>query len=213
MSNELIDRLVNDLKPRKPISCANLWLYSVLCFAAAAALIITLLGIRQEYQELTSASIILWKPFVFLLASLSGLLLINDISRPNGTLKKIHFAPMALALILFAVTALWQLKPMSGNEILLTLFESGSASCLKTISAVAAIIFTAMWLLWLRKTASFYPSTLGALGGFCAGCLAALAYSLHCDRDMTPYIALYYFTPIISLTFIGSVIGKRRLNW
>lgn len=213
MTNQLIEQLVNDLKPRKPLLNLKLWLYCGMCFISIAALVLIVLGLRSHYQVALDTGAMFWKPGMFLAAWVGGMFFVTNLSRPIQQFKKWHLVPFFLAGgILF-----WQLTTYLTNtlgaQIISDLNDPTIPYCIFTIFTGGSLSLIVTWFLWLRKSASLKPSRLGALAGFSCGCLTASAYAICCDNDTSLYIIIYYGSPILILTFIGALLGRNLLKW
>lgn len=53
----------------------------------------------------------------------------------------------------------------------------------------------------------------GAVAGFLAGAIGALAYTLACLNDGATFVALWYSVAIAVVAIIGAIIGPRMLAW
>ncbi|MES2662332.1 MAG: NrsF family protein [Pseudomonadota bacterium] len=207
MKNLLIEQLVDQLQPKPVLRNTTLWIFALIGMFIFTVIIFLTLGFRSD-QSLA----LFWKPSIFILAWLSSLLLLTDIARPGQKIKLHHFLPIALACVILIWQIFFQIKFQSFAQIQ-SLLDFSALYCLSLITLGGAIILGLVWKYWLQLAASVYPSVLGALSGFSAGCLAATSYSLHCNHDAVLYIGLYYFIPIFLLTLLGLGLGKKYLQW
>jgi hypothetical protein len=84
--------------------------------------------------------------------------------------------------------------------------------CPFLIAAVASPIFVAF--IWaLRGLAPTRLRLTGAAGGFAAGSLGALVYTLHCPELAAPFIGSWYLLGILIPTTLGVWLGPRLLRW
>lgn len=213
MTDSFIDGLVDDLKPKAPLRNVGLWLHCGTCLLLIVGIILAAMGLRTDYSVAIRTGSMIWKPSIFLLAWIGSLLLAADISRPNGKIRTWHYVPFLLAAGVFIWQISMQVAALPADVLMQSLFEPSAGNCLSVIMAGGAVAMAMAWVFWFSKTASPKPALLGALAGFSAGCLAATAYALHCNKDITVYIAAYYGTPIVVLSLIGFFVGKKRLTW
>lgn len=213
MTDPLIDQLVADLGSQKPLVNFKLWMHCTACLIMIAAAILTFMGLRSDYLSAMRSGALFWKSGIFLLTWIGSMLLITDISRPAGTIKKIHLFPFVCAVTIL----LWQLVAQSAHlsfEVIENSLSDGSAPyCLSAILGGGIIALMMAWKFWFSKTASPHPTLLGFLAGLSAGTLAAAAYALHCDRDTAFYVLAYYGLPVMGLGLLGSIMGRRLLRW
>jgi hypothetical protein len=207
MMNDFLEQLVAELKPLPVLKNRQLWM------RVLAALLCAVIGIKLtlDFRADTSTAF-WWKPALFIFAGLASLIWLTDIARPGQQLRYWHLAP----LIVSDAILLWQLMSQLRHKSFAqfaALQDSGAYYCVSVITGGGAVILWYFWYGWLRKTASDDPALLGALGGFSAGCIAAAAYALHCDRDAMLYIGVYYFMPIVLLSLLGAWLGKKYLDW
>lgn len=213
MTDPLIDQLVADLSLKKPLMNWKLWMHCTACLVMIAAAVLMFMGLRGDYLSAMHSGALFWKPGIFLLAWIGSILLITDISRPAGSVKKLHLAPFIFA----GAVLIWQLAAQAAHiplESVKSILQDGSAPyCLSVILGGGGVALVMAWKFWFSKTASPHPTLLGFLAGVSAGALAATAYALHCDRDVAVYVSVYYGLPILGLGLLGSVLGKKFLRW
>lgn len=213
MSDPLIDQLVGDLRPRSPLANWKLWMHCTACLFLIAAMILGFMGLRGDYMSAIQSGAMFWKPSIFLLFWLGSVFLITDISRPSGDIKNIHYVP----LLLGGGVLIWQfgaqLIHMPFEVFTRSLQDSSALYCLSAVFGGGMLALMMAWKFWFSKTASPRPTLLGFLAGLSAGTLAATAYALHCDKDITLYISVYYGLPILMLSLMGGMLGKKFLTW
>lgn len=213
MNDPLIESLVKDLNPKNPLLNYKLWLHCTACLLLISAMILGFLGLRDDYTNSIQAGSMFWKPGIFLLTWLSSVLLIIDISRPTGSLKRFHALPLIASIFIIGWQFTVQAQYYSIEEMFAVLRDKSAFVCLPTIFICGAFAMLLAWKFWLSKTASMRPILLGVLSGLSAGSLAATAYALHCTKDAALYISVYYILPILLLSIIGGFLGKKYLRW
>ena len=213
MTDQLIERLVADLKPQEPLINFKLWSHCSMCLLIVTCLVLAVMGLRADYPTALQNGAMLWKPGMFLLAWIGSMFLILNFSRPISRIKKWHFVPLYLAAAILFWQFISQLPNCVSSSSILSLHYPNAIYCLSVIIVGGGISMAMPWKLWFSRTASPNPTTLGALSGFSVGCLAATAYALHCDKDGMLYIFVYYGTPILVLVIFGSLLSKKLLKW
>ena len=78
MTDQLIERLVADLKPQEPLINFKLWSHCSMCLLIVAGLVLAVLGLRADYSTALQNGAMLWKPGMFLLAWIGSMFLILD---------------------------------------------------------------------------------------------------------------------------------------
>jgi hypothetical protein len=205
--DNIIQTLVNDLKPRPVLTAQRLWKYCTICLAVVAAVILSTLGLRPDYNETMA---MFWKPAMFFIAWLGTLLIIPAVARPGHRPKPVYYAFFAVAACMLAIVAITQFA--SGSATTLAVDES-PLYCIGVIGVGGMASMLMIWRYWIGKAAPESPALLGLLTGLSAGFLVATAYSLHCDHDAALYILAFYLPPIALLGLGGAVAGKRLLQW
>jgi hypothetical protein len=213
MTDRLIEQLVNDLQPKKTLVDLKLWMHCTACLVMVSGAVLMFMGLRGDYLSAMQNGALFWKPGIFLMTWIGSLLLITDISRPNGWLRKTHTIPLIAAGTLLIWQFIVQTRQMSWTDMTHSLGDGSALYCLSVITGGGAVAMMMAWKYWFSKTASRYPTLLGSLAGLSAGCLAAAAYALHCDHDVALYVSIYYGAPVLALSILGGFLGKRLLRW
>lgn len=213
MSDEFLNALADDLEPRAPLCDRKLWALGAVVLAASVALVLSVMGLRADYEDAWQSGALLWKPGIFLLIWLGSLLMIGDLSRPDGRVRLWHGALLAAAGLML----IWQLVVQPFTHAVpdvATGMRDGSAFlCLSVIGGLGAFFVLPFWLVWLRKTASPRPILLGFLAGLNTASLAAASYALYCSKDSIFYVFAFYGFPLIGLGFAAAFTLSRSLRW
>ncbi len=210
MNDPLIDNLVDDLTPVRSFNLWQILALTCLCFIIFSFIIISNLGMRDMGYAFNSGAIY-WKNGGLILSAILGFFALNNLSRPENknnfiSHASIFFAPI---LILFLISInqnlfLTELKNPNFN---------GMLACASNIFIFGTILFALVYKMFLSKSASQNPKTLGLISGLACGFTAASAYALHCNMDGFIYFIIAYLLPIATLGIIGIYIGIKRLKW
>lgn len=213
MTDPLIDQLVADLSLKKPLLNWKLWMHCTACLVITTATILVFMGLRGDYLSAMHSGALFWKPGIFFLAWIGSVLLITDISRPAGSIKRIHLIPLILAGTILVWQLVTQTTHMPIETVKNALQDSSAPYCMSVILGGGSVALLMAWKFWFAKTASPHPKLLGFLAGLSAGALAATAYALHCDKDTAVYVSVYYGLSMLGLGLLGGILGKRLLRW
>jgi hypothetical protein len=180
---------------------------------AATAILLTaaLLGLRRSLIH-DLAVPMFWAKELFCIALAgAGVLVVKRLARPGA---KLGMAPLG---VLLPVIALWLLASFAlytadpGARAQLVLGKTASV-CPFLIGLVSAPLFVAfMWS--LRGLAPTRLRLAGTAGGFAAGAMGALVYSLHCPELAAPFVGIWYLLGILMPTIVGALLGPRLLRW
>lgn len=212
MSEKLIDRLVDDLRPVRAHAMSRRLLFGLgLGAAAAALLVVGLMGLRPDYPE-AFGSIVFWLKFAYTAGfALLGFAAARRLARPGGRLGPLVWA-MALLFGLAVLAGLLQLLRAPPEASRALIIGSSALLCPILIVVSAMPIYAAMVVV-MRRLA---PTDLGR-AGFAAGLLAGGAgswvYAFHCSEGGLPFLALWYTAGILASGAIGALLGRRLLRW
>jgi len=213
MTDQLIERLVADLRPQDLLIDSKLWMHCTICLTVLAGAVLAIMGLRADYPNALENGAMFWKPGIFFACWIGSIFLILDFSRPITKINKWHFTPVLLAIFIFLWQVIVQAPFFLTTDATISLHDPNAIYCLAVIIGGGGMTMSISWKFWFTKTASLKPSALGALAGFSVGSLAATAYALHCNKDGVLYIFVYYGLPILVLTAFGSLLSKRLLRW
>ncbi len=213
MNNPVIDTLVDNLTPTKPLENKSLYSFYVVVLGLSTLAVLATFGLRFDYQAAIETGSMFWKPAIFLFVSLGGLFAMSSLSRPQGQMPKLTFAFIGIGLAILGWQTINQYPDISLSHISQSFGMSSANACLVVTSVGGILLTLAFWKFWLKKAASSRPVLLGAVSGFTSANIAAAAYALHCNMDMVLYVVGFYGVVILAMTLLGAVLGKKVLNW
>jgi hypothetical protein len=168
---------------------------------------LTLLGLLQRAQRLSSLAKLVFAAAIFSLAAFN----LVRIARPGGEgrISLVVMATPFIAAVAIGVGVLagapaahWD-RMVIGDEWL---------ECLVSIPLIAVVPF-AVVIGAARMAAPTDLVGAGAFAGLVAGSISAMAYGLHCTDDSLPFVAVWYGGTIALCTIAGALLGPRLLRW
>jgi hypothetical protein len=211
-TDELVSVLARGAEAVDPHAPARRYLLAVALGTVASVLLTAaLLGLRSTLVDDLAAPMFWAKELFCVALAAAGVLVVKRLARP-GT--KLGLAPLGivlpvLALWLLASFALYTAEPGARAQLVL---GHTARVCPFLIALVSAPLFVAfMWS--LRDLAPTRLRLAGAAGGFGAGAMGALAYSLHCPELAAPFVGIWYMLGILIPTVVGIWVGPRLLRW
>lgn len=213
----LINDLIDDLTPVKPLRNASLWTGAIVTVVLAALYIFFVYGPRPEIRAALhgvwiSAQMMWLKPVLFLSIGAGALWSVTDLVRPEGRFRLRTLLPMTAAIGIVLVMLISDLTKFGVAEVLSHAHDPARL-CFLTILCGGLAGFALMWRLWLRRSATSHPVLLGAMSGLAAASLMAAAYAVHCNMDTPVYILAIYGAPVALLAGIAGLIGGRIFRW
>ncbi|TIC85342.1 NrsF family protein [Crenobacter intestini] len=209
-TDELITLLAareGGVAPARPLARVSPALAAGLALALAGTL--ALFGANPDLAaDASHASF--WARPLFALALLAAVLPpLAACARPAA---RARLWPLTLPLAVLWLAAAQQLMSApEGTRAALLLGDSWQA-CAASI-LLLALPSLALMLTVLRTMAPTRLALAGALAGLASGCLAALAYSVHCPELALPFAALWYVLGIVLCALSGAWLGPRVLAW
>ncbi len=183
--------------------------------AAAALLMVAiafvLLGPRRDLAA-ASALPMFWLKLAFpaslAVAALFGL---RRLGYPGARIGRLPMFVVILLALMWLMSAGDLLMVPAGQRAAM-LFGSSWIFCLGAISLLS---LPAVWLalLALRGLAPTRPALSGAAAGLFAGAGAAFAYAFHCTEMQLPFVGVWYAAGMLVPAALGSLLGKRYLQW
>ena len=178
---------------------------------AAAAFIFAWLGVNPFLRDMPGLPMF-WVREAFCAAlAAGGVLVVARLGRPGATLGRL---PLLLAL---PIVAMWVLGMvvLAGTppEHRGALIRGVSWTvCSANIAALSLPVFVAV-IAWQRRLAPTMLRRAGAAGGFAAGAIGALVYTLHCPELEAPFLGLWYVLGMLAPAAAGALLGPRLLRW
>jgi hypothetical protein len=212
MDNSLIDNLVADLKPVKPLNDNALIFLVIACFGALLAFVGLSIGMRKDLGDIIKNGVIYWKNGGLFIGAIVALYLTIQSARPQYQDMKFAIVPFLILLGLVCS----QFVPLIENQSLVNEMNNinfgGWQTCLSVSMIGGAAIFAIIWNFWIKKSAPNKPLLFGFSSGALSALLAALAYSFHCNMDGIFYYLICYWLPILIFGAIGTIFGNQ-LKW
>lgn len=215
-SDKLIDDLAGALRPVRPLQPRALWLGAAVALVAAGLYIFFNYGPRPEIASFVHGqgmnSPMAWfKPLLFIVTGAGAFWAVADLSRPEGRLRLRTLMPLAVALAV-ELGALVSDSMARPSEVM-TGLKQPAILCTTTVVCGGLAGLVILWRFWLRRAATSHPVLLGAMAGLATGAFMAAAYAVHCDRDWSSYILVYYGGGVAITSAIAAWLGKRFLRW
>jgi len=211
-TEDLIQALSRDVEPTAPMHALwRLWMLAVAGFVVAGLLTAFLLGVRPDYVEGLVAPDTAMK-FAFTagvaIATWPALIRVARAGELGGWRRDILGLPFA-AIALAATIQLGFARYANWSDLF---FDQSWSLCLPMVTLLSLPIYLAVGLV-LRRMAPVDLSQAGFVAGLFAGGLGALAYTLHCQADDMPYVAVFYSLAILVAAALGGLAGPRILRW
>jgi hypothetical protein len=215
--DDLINSLLADLKPVRPMRTALFWAGAGVGLLLAAAFISVFYGFRPEIVALSTGTLPvhftpIGKPLLFLVLGVTALWSVSKLNRPQNEFRIIHILPIivgvSIAILNTAVEIATEDYVFLIRQLRISVFL-----CFATIICGGTIGQLVMWRFWLSKGASTFPTILAVMSGLASSSLMAFAYSLYCPMDAAVYIVLIYGTAVAIYTCFSTVICRHFLKW
>lgn len=178
---------------------------------AALILMAGLLGLRPTLREEALVPMF-WAREAFCLAlGAGGLASVARLSRPGSRLGLLSswFVVPVFAMWALAAASLLAAAPQERAHLIL---GQTASVCPFLIALLSVPPFVA--LMWtMRGRAPTQLRLAGAAGGFAAGAVGALVYTLHCPELAAPFLAIWYVLGMLLPTAAGAALGPRLLRW
>jgi hypothetical protein len=212
VSDDLIGRLADDLRPVPPLR-HSLLLCLGLVVGGGAALVLMLnwIGLRGDLAS-AAGTFVFWSKFAYTLAmTLLGLWAADRLARPGGRLRAPLLGVFAV-LVLIGAGAIVQLAT-SAPEDIRTLVLGGSALvCPFYIVALSLPVF-ALSVLVMRRLAPTNLAAAGFAAGLLSGAAGSWVYAFHCGESGLPFVTLWYTTGILAVALLGAATGRWLMRW
>ncbi|WP_417584805.1 NrsF family protein [Pelagibacterium sp.] len=212
MNSDLIDNLVDDLRPTR--RGALRWLLVgalAVGVILAAILMVPSIGLRPDIvNALANATFWIKLGYTVVLALL-GLIAAIALARPDTGKWPGLWAVGGVFLITLAGGLLqWASAPEAAKPILM--FGATALICPILIIAFSAPVM-AITMAAMRRMAPANPTLAGLAAGLASGGAGAAVYSLHCGEVGLLFLALWYSVGVGAVALSGALIGRVVLRW
>lgn len=212
MTDDLIARLADDLKPVRPNALPRMVIGTVMVSAVVAAIVmLAWLGTRADIAVATD-TMVFWAKFAYTacLALVGGAATLA-LARPDGNIRWPWLAvPGLLSLVL--IGGALQLINAPRDDMMPLVMGGTAMVCPWRIVALSAPILVALMLV-MRRMAPANPTMAGLAAGLFAGGTGAWVYSFACGENGMMFLGLWYTLGIAIVAGIGALIGGRLLRW
>ena len=211
MSDKMIDRLVDDLTPVKPLKARDGLALTLMTAAAFAALIAVFGGIRGDILMGIPDPMFFLRGGALLLLGLTSSYAVIAMSQPAVGNSFKGWVWALFAALLFPATAAVMAMIAAPDNMSIFVPRYG-VECL-AISMLVGTGIAAAQVFWLRRGAPVALDRAGWLVGMSSGALGAAAYSLHCPFNSIFYIGLWYSLAVAICAILGRLIVPRLIRW
>lgn len=207
----VIDSLVDELEPVRPLDPKLPIAVIVATTAAIAIAVVTLLGLRADLVAGEPQAIFLLRSGVLALIGAATLASVLAAARPGVGQQRDGWR---WALGFGAIFPL--------STLILALVEGGISTAILTSPSsrlcigaglIGGLALGTPLTLWLRRGAVVDARRTGWLVGFASGAFALLAYNIYCPSDTVSYIGLWYTSALGLAAIAGRLLVPRLLEW
>ena len=211
MSDLMINRLVEDLTPVKPLKTRDGLILTLAIATILAALLAMLTGIRGDLLMGMPHPMFFLRGGALLLLGVTSSYAVIAMSQPavGNSFKGWIWA--LLAALLFPVTAMVMAMIATPDNMAIFVPRYG-VECL-AISMLVGTGIAASQVLWLRRGAPVALERAGWLVGMSSGALGAAAYSLHCPFNSIFYVGLWYSLAVTTCAIVGRLVVPHLIRW
>lgn len=178
---------------------------------AALLLAAATLGVRPDLAASLGDPAVLLKPGLAAIVLLAAGMAAVRLSLPG----KGWSGPGLVLALASAAVALWALVDLAGRPV----GEWGPCivgrDWLLCLVVVPLLSLPAMLAIGagMRRLAPTRLELAGTLMGLASGGAGALAFSLYCQDDTVPFVAVWYGLALGASALLGRVLGPRLLRW
>ena len=211
MSDMMIDRLVEDLKPVKPLKTRD-GVALTLAIAAVMAVAVAMIGgVRGDIMMGMPHPMFFLRGGALLLLGVTSSYAVIAMSQPavGNSFKGWIWA--LFAALFFPATAVVMAMIAAPDNMAIFVPRYG-LECLG-ISLLAGTGIAAGQVAWLRRGAPVALNRAGWLVGMSSGALGAAAYSLHCPFNSIFYVGLWYTLAVAICAILGRLVVPHLIRW
>lgn len=211
-SDPLLERLVDDLRPVRPLRLGPPLAIvgaTVLAMAAVAALV---LGVRGDLASLTVQPDLGLRLLAALACGALATAAVLQALRPEADPRRLLRLAAAVAAIALASGLAAAFAAPHADPLATRLDVRSGLHCLGWIVGLSLPCIGVLATI-LRRAAPTRPRAAALACALAAAAWSALAYSLYCPIDDPAYIAFWYGVSTLVVIGIGALALPRLLRW
>lgn len=209
-TDDLIDQLTSELKPRRPVSP---WVGRALLFVVAlltVAAVVRLFGMRADFTGGTPRPVPLMSELLLLSVCCAVAAALTSMARPAVGASRGGWFWAVAALVVLPASALVTAAGDAAQRAFM--LPSDGWFCLAS-GTVASIASIALLALWLKRGAPTSPTRAAWLIGISGGVIGALAIGLACPVDAITHIGIWHAGVIPVAAIASRLVLPRFLRW
>lgn len=210
-SQILIDGLVADLQPVRPLTLKRGLVIASGSAALAVGVLAQFFGIRPDLIAANPNPVFLLVTGLFLMLGVAASFAVIGMSRPQVGSTHIGWVWAVAMAALLPVSAMVQGFLNQGNTFFQSQPEQG-IHCLTNGGMLGLIVGGALTF-WLRRGAPTSPEKAGLLTGLAAGSLGIFTYSLHCPLDDIYHIGIWHSLTVVVSALVGKAVVPALIRW
>lgn len=207
----LIDGLVGELRPVRPMRFSGGLGWVLAGLAAAIAMVLSLSSLRPDLAAASPAPMLVVVLGLFLLLGLAASLGVVAMARPRVGTDHDGWKWAAAMTALLPLAALSALLGHADHPDM-SAFVANGMDCLM-VGLAAGLATFAVLTLWLRRGAPTYPEQAGLLVGIAAGSFGIFATSLHCPSNDMAHIGIWHALAVVVGALAGRTIVPSLVRW
>jgi len=211
MSDKMIDSLVDDLTPVKPLKARSGLALTLVIAAVFAVAVAVFGGLRGDILMGIPHPMFFLRAGALLLLGVTSSYAVIAMSQPAVGNSFKGWVWALLAALLFPATAI-VMAMMAAPDNMAILVPRYGLECLG-ISMLLGTGIAATQIMWLRRGAPVALNRAGWLVGMSSGALGAAAYSLHCPFNSIFYVGLWYSLAVVLCAVVGRLVVPHLIRW
>ena len=179
--------------------------------ATACLLVAAMLGIRPDLVASLTDPAVLLKFGLGVLVLFAAGVAARGLSVPGKDWRGAGF----VLLLVFVAVACWALVDLTSrptSEWAPCIAGRDWLTCLVTVPLLALPTMLAM-AIGMRRLAPTRLDVAGTMLGLASGGAAAVAFTLYCQDDAVPFVAVWYGLALVIAALLGRVLGPKLLRW
>ncbi len=207
----LIDQLVGELQPVRPLRIAHGFAIAAAALVATFVAAIATTGLRWDFASLAASPIYIIATGSFLLLGAIASISVVAQSKPRVGADHAGWKWAALMLVILPFAALVGSLDSWRSDFAPAATMDG-IGCVMAGSVFGLLTFAALtW--WQRRGAPTHPERAGLLTGIAAGCFGIAGFSLSCAHSDIIHIGIWHTGAVLASAGLGRLIVPRLLRW